>query len=121
MGSAFARRLLGARMKVSVWDPFPAAAARLSGAGAQVAASPEEAVRDAGITLTKVPTIASIEETMPQALAAMPRDAIWLQMSTIGVDGTGRAIALAKERRPDIVFVDAPSPVRRGPPRKGSF
>jgi 3-hydroxyisobutyrate dehydrogenase-like beta-hydroxyacid dehydrogenase len=29
-------------------------------------------------------------------------------MSTIGTDGTERAIALAKERRPDVVFVDAP-------------
>ena len=121
MGSAFARRLLGARMNVSVWDPFPAAGARLAGAGARVAATPEEAVRDAGVTLTMVPTIASIEETMPRALAAMPRGAIWLQMSTIGVDGTERAIALAKERRPDIVFVDAPVSGSKAPAEEGKL
>src|ERR1700729_2674881 len=85
MGSAFARRLLGAGMRVAVWDPSGVGAARLADAGAQVAATPEDAVRDAGVVLTMVPTIASIEETMPRALAAMPRGATWLQMSTIGV------------------------------------
>ncbi|HMD01892.1 MAG TPA: NAD(P)-binding domain-containing protein, partial [Candidatus Baltobacteraceae bacterium] len=108
MGSAFARRLLGADMTVRVWDPSGAAAARLAQAGAQAAATPEEAVRDAGVAITMVPTIAAIEETMPRALPAMGVGAIWLQMSTIGVEGTGRAAALAKQLRPDIVFVDAP-------------
>jgi 3-hydroxyisobutyrate dehydrogenase len=121
MGSAFARRLLGARMRVTVWDISPAAAARLAGAGAGVAATPEEAVRDAGVVLTMVPTIASIEETMPRALAAMPRGATWLQMSTIGVDGTERAIALAKKRRPDIVFVDAPVSGSKTPAEEGKL
>jgi 3-hydroxyisobutyrate dehydrogenase len=108
MGSAFARRLLGAGLRVSVWDISPASSARLADAGAAVAATPEEAVRDADVVLTMVPTIASIEETMPRALAAMRPGSIWLQMSTIGVEGTERAFALAKARRPDIVFVDAP-------------
>ena len=87
MGSAFARRLLGAGMPVSVWDVSPAAAARLADFGARVAATPEEAVHGAGIALTMVPTIDSIQETMPRALTALPPGAIWLQMSTIGVDG----------------------------------
>lgn len=121
MGSAIARRLLGAGMRVSVWDVSPAAGARLAEAGARVAATPEEAVRDAGVVLTMVPTIASIEETMPRALAAMPRDAIWLQMSTIGADGTERAIAIAKERRPDVVFVDAPVSGSKTPAEEGKL
>jgi 3-hydroxyisobutyrate dehydrogenase len=121
MGSAFARRLLDAGMRVSVWDVFPAAAARLGEAGARVAATPEEAVRDARVVLTSVPTIASIEETMPRALAAMPHGATWLQMSTIGVDGTDRAIALAKAQRPDVVFVDAPVSGSRTPAQEGKL
>ncbi len=119
MGSAFARRLLGAGMPVSVWDPSGAGAARLAEVGARATATPEEAVSDAGVVLTMVPTIASIEETMPRALAAMPQRAIWLQMSTIGVEGTDRAIALAKEQRPDIVFVDAPVSGSRTPAEEG--
>jgi 3-hydroxyisobutyrate dehydrogenase len=121
MGSAFARRLLGAGMRVSVWDPSGVGAARLADAGARVATTPEDAVRDAAVVLTMVPTIAAIEETMPRALAAMPRDATWLQMSTIGVEGTERAIALAKEHRPDVVFVDAPVSGSKSPAEQGQL
>jgi 3-hydroxyisobutyrate dehydrogenase len=120
MGSAFARRLLGAGMRVSVWDPH-ATGAPLANAGARVAATPEEAVRDAGVVLTMVPTIASIEETMPRALAAVPPGATWLQMSTIGVEGTERAIALAKKIRPDVVFVDAPVSGSKAPAEEGKL
>jgi 3-hydroxyisobutyrate dehydrogenase len=121
MGSAFARRLLGAGMRVSVWDVFPATAARFADAGARVAATPEEAVRDAGVVITMVPTIAAIEETMPRALAAMPAGATWLQMSTLGLEGTERAIALAKERRPNVVFVDAPVSGSKVPAQEGKL
>jgi 3-hydroxyisobutyrate dehydrogenase len=121
MGSAFARRLLGAGMRVTVGDRTPAVGARLSEAGAVVAASPDEAVRNAGVVITMVPTIAAIEETMPRALAALPRGAIWLQMSTIGADGTARAIALAKEQRPDVVFVDAPVSGSKTPAEEGKL
>jgi 3-hydroxyisobutyrate dehydrogenase len=121
MGSAFARRLLGAGMRVSVWDVSRAAAAQLATAGAQVAATPEEAVRDAGVVLTMVPTIASIEETMPRVLAAAPPGATWLQMSTLGVDGTERAMALAKAHRPDVVFVDAPVSGSKTPAEEGKL
>ncbi len=121
MGSAFARRLLGAGMRVSVWDVSRAAAARLASAGAQVAATPEEGVRDAGVVLTMVPTITAIDETMPRVLAAMPRGATWLQMSTIGFDGTERAIALAKAHRPNVVFVDAPVSGSKAPAEEGKL
>jgi 3-hydroxyisobutyrate dehydrogenase len=121
MGSAFARRLLGAGFRVSVWDRTPAVAARLGEAGASVAATPEEAVRDTGVVITMVPTIAAIEETMPTALAALPRNAIWLQTSTIGVDGTDRAIALAKQHRSDVVYVDAPVSGSKTPAEEGKL
>jgi 3-hydroxyisobutyrate dehydrogenase len=121
MGSAFARRLLGARMRVSVWDVSHAAAVQLAAAGARVAATPEEAVRDAGVVLTMVPTIASIEETMPRVLAAVPPGAMWLQMSTLGVDGTERAMALSKAKRPDVVFIDAPVSGSRIPAEDGKL
>ncbi|MGA8533309.1 MAG: NAD(P)-dependent oxidoreductase [Candidatus Tumulicola sp.] len=121
MGSAFAHRLLAAGMHVSLWDRTPAVAAEFAKAGAVVAATPEEAVREAGVAITMVPTIAAIEETMPRALAALPQGAIWLQMSTIGADGTERAIALAKERRPDVVFVDAPVSGSKKPAQEGKL
>jgi 3-hydroxyisobutyrate dehydrogenase len=121
MGSAFARRLLGTGMRVSVWDRTPAVAARLAEDGAVVASTPEEAVRAAGVVITMVPTIAAIEEIMPRTLAALPHGAIWLQMSTIGADGTERAIALAKDHRPDVVFVDAPVAGSKTPAEEGKL
>ena len=121
MGRAFARRLLAAGMQVSVWDLSREAAMRLHGAGATVAQTAEDAVRDADVVLTIVPTIASIEETMPRALAAMRSGAIWLQMSTIGVEGTRRAFALAQQRRPDVVFVDAPVSGSKTPAEEGKL
>ena len=74
MGSAFARRLLGAGMRVTVWHPVAASSARLTGSGAAVAASAEDAVREADVVLTMVPTIDSIGETMPRALARCAPD-----------------------------------------------
>jgi len=121
MGSAFARRLLGAGMHVRAWDVSYPAAARLAGAGAEVARTPEDAVRDAGVVLTMVPTIASVEETMPRALRVMQDGAVWLQMSTIGVDGTERAIALSEQLRPDVAFVDAPVSGSKAPAEQGKL
>jgi 3-hydroxyisobutyrate dehydrogenase len=121
MGSVFARRLLGAGMRVRAWDVSYSAAARLANAGAEVAFTPEDAVRDADVVLTMVPTIASLEETMPRTLPAMRRDSTWLQMSTIGVDGTARAIALAQQLRADVVFVDAPVSGSKAPAEQGKL
>jgi len=70
MGSAFARRLLSVGMHVSVWAPSRSAASELVNAGAHFPATPEEAVGDAGVVLTMVPTIAAIEE---QCRARWPR------------------------------------------------
>ena len=58
---------------------------------------------------------------MPRALAALPRGAIWLQMSTIGADGTDRAIELAKDNRPDVTFVDAPVSGSKTPAEEGKL
>jgi 3-hydroxyisobutyrate dehydrogenase len=121
MGSAFARRLLGAGLRVHVWDPTHAVAMKLADAGAEVGTTPEDAVRRADAVLTMVPTIASIEETMPRTLAAMRPGATWLQMSTIGVEGTERAIELARQHRPDVVFVDAPVSGSRAPAEQGKL
>ena len=56
MGSAMARNLVSAGLRTTVWDRSPAATAPLSAAGALVAASPAEAVRDAHVVITMLPT-----------------------------------------------------------------
>jgi 3-hydroxyisobutyrate dehydrogenase len=42
-------------------------------------------------------------------------------MSTIGVDGTDRAMALAQQLRPDIAFVDAPVSGSKEPAEEGTL
>ena len=56
MGSAMARNLLKAGLRTTVWDRSPAATAALSAAGALVAASLGEAVRDAPVVIAMLPT-----------------------------------------------------------------
>jgi 3-hydroxyisobutyrate dehydrogenase len=41
-------------------------------------------------------------------LQALPPHAIWVQMSTIGVEGFDRVRELANRERPDVTLVDAP-------------
>ena len=56
MGSAMARNLVSAGLRTTAWDRSPSATAPLSDAGALVAASPADAVRDAQVVITMLPT-----------------------------------------------------------------
>jgi 3-hydroxyisobutyrate dehydrogenase len=56
MGSAMARNLVAGGLNTTVWDRSPSATRPLADAGAQVAASPREAVRDARVVITMLPT-----------------------------------------------------------------
>ena len=60
MGSAMARNLVSAGLRTTVWDRSPPATAPLSDAGALVAASPAEAVHDAQVVITMLPTAAVV-------------------------------------------------------------
>jgi 3-hydroxyisobutyrate dehydrogenase len=54
-------------------------------------------------------------------LAALAPDAIWVQMSTIGVAGIERVAALVENQRPDITLVDAPVSGSKGPADAGTL
>jgi 3-hydroxyisobutyrate dehydrogenase len=54
-------------------------------------------------------------------LDALPRDAIWVQMSTIGVAGIDRVGALVKSRRPDVTLLDAPVSGSKEPAEQGQL
>jgi 3-hydroxyisobutyrate dehydrogenase len=62
----------------------------------------------------------AVISTMQRALPAMRSGAAWLQMSTIGVEATAQAIALAQGRS-DVAFVDAPVSGSVGPARAGAL
>jgi 3-hydroxyisobutyrate dehydrogenase len=52
-------------------------------------------------------------------LEALPSGAVWVQMSTIGVDATQAINAIVNERRPDITFIDAPVSGSKVPAERG--
>jgi len=64
MGSAMARNLVAAGLRTTVWDRSEKATAPLADAGALVAASPQEAVRDAQVVITMLPTADAVESVM---------------------------------------------------------
>ncbi len=109
MGAAIARNLLAAGMEVRVWNRSREKAEPLAEDGATLAESPAEAAEGAGFVLTMLPEAGVIEEVAggeEGALSTLSGDGIWLQMSTVGIEGHERLAALAKER--GVTYVDAP-------------
>ncbi len=64
MGSAMTRNLVAAGLDTRVWDRSPQATGPLADAGARVAASAPDAVRDAGIVITMLPTAEVVESVI---------------------------------------------------------
>ena len=56
MGAAMARNLLAAGLPVTVWDRSAEVDRALAAAGARAADSPPDAVRDAQVVITMLPT-----------------------------------------------------------------
>ena len=90
MGSAMARSLVGAGLPTTVWDRSASATASLAEAGASVAASPAEAIREARVVITMLPTASVVESVIfgDGTAEAFTRGAVWAQMGTIGVAET---------------------------------
>ena len=123
MGSAMARNLVAAGLRTTVWDRSEKATAPLADAGALVAASPQEAVRDAQVVITMLPTADAVESVMfaREVTEELARDAVWAQMGTIGVAATARLAHQLGRLRPDVRFVDAPVSGSKGPAEAGQL
>ena len=121
MGAPIARNLLHAGMHVRVWNRTPAKAEGLAADGALVATSPAAAAADVDVLITMLTDGAAVEQVMTGpdgALSTLGPDAIWVQMSTVGVEWSDRLAQLAA--RHGVTFVDAPVSGSSGPPRTGS-
>jgi 3-hydroxyisobutyrate dehydrogenase len=95
MGSAMARNLAAAGMRTTVWDRSEQATAQLASAGTLVAASPRDAVRDAAVVITMLPTADIVTSVIFDGgvADAFAHGAVWAQMGTIGVSATTEAAA----------------------------
>src|ERR1700749_4651064 len=123
MGSAMAGNLLRGGLGVMVWDRSPEAAAALAREGAQAAGSAAEAVRDASVVITTLPTAAVVESVMfgDHVAGAFAPGAGGGEMGRIGVEATAETVARLAKIRPDLLFVDAPVSGSKGPAEQGQL
>jgi 3-hydroxyisobutyrate dehydrogenase len=117
MGSAMARNLVAAGLRTSVWDRSDAATRPLVEAGARAFGSPREAVEDAQVVITMLPTAEVVDSVIFAGEVAQnfAQGAVWAQMGTIGVAATTQIPARLGQLRPDVLYVDAPVSGSRGP------
>jgi 3-hydroxyisobutyrate dehydrogenase len=116
MGAPMARNLLAAGFPVRVWNRTAEKTASLGAAGAVIGASPEEAAEGAQIVLTMLTDADAVLETAAGALAGAE---VWIQASTVGIEGGERCAALAAER--GVAYVDAPVLGTRQPAEEGKL
>jgi 3-hydroxyisobutyrate dehydrogenase len=122
MGLPMARHIAGAGMDVVAWNRTPEKAESLSDEGIEIADTAAAAASGADILLTilsDADAVASAMEGEDGALPAVESGATWLQMSTIGIEGTERCATLAD--RHDLVLVDAPVVGTKKPAEEGKL
>jgi 3-hydroxyisobutyrate dehydrogenase len=121
MGAPMARNLLRAGFDVRVWNRTRARAEALAAQGARVASSPAEAASDADLLITMLTDGPAVESAMTGsagALAALPAQAVWVQMSTVGTSATQHLAELADR---SVAFVDAPVSGSSDPAERGEL
>ena len=119
MGAPMAHNLLRAGHRVRVWNRTPGRTDALVVAGATAAGSPAEAVAGADVVLTMLFDLAATRTVVEEAVDAFGADAVWLQMGTIGPDGTAELAQLAGRR--GIALIDAPVLGTRKPAEDGTL
>jgi 3-hydroxyisobutyrate dehydrogenase len=123
MGTPMATNLVRHGFSTTVWDRNPASTRPLGDAGAHVAAAPREAVARADVLISMLPSGEAVESVFDHqgVLDAMLPGSVWAQMGTIGVAATDRMAALARARRTDVTYVDAPVSGSKGPAESGEL
>jgi 3-hydroxyisobutyrate dehydrogenase len=123
MGQGMAASALRAGIPTVVWNRRPEATRDLAQLGAEVADAAVDAARRAAIVVTMVTdTDAVISIARDQGvLAALAPGAIWVQMSTIGIEGTERVAAMVGVERPDVTLLDAPVSGSKEPAEQGQL
>jgi 3-hydroxyisobutyrate dehydrogenase len=119
MGAPMARNLAAAGLTVRAWNRSRDKAELLARDGIIIADSPAEAAAGADVLITMLFDVAAVREVALAALQALPKEAIWLQMSTVGSAGTRELAALAELH--GVTFVDAPVLGTRAPAENGTL
>lgn len=122
MGAAMARNLLAAGMEVRAWNRTREKAEPLADDGAKVTDSPAEAAEGADFVLTMLANTDAVAEAAAGengALPALSDDGVWLQMSTVGIEGSEQLAEVAGDH--GVVYVDAPVLGTKEPAEQGQL
>jgi 3-hydroxyisobutyrate dehydrogenase len=118
MGAGMARNIAGAGLSLKVWNRSTDKAETLSDV-AEVSRSVSEAVDGADVVITMLYDADSVLETMEQARGHLGADTVWVQQSTIGVEGSDRVVRLAEDL--GVTLVDAPVLGTKKPAEDGAL
>ena len=118
MGAPMARNIAKAGLPVRVWNRTRDKAEALADV-ATVADSVAEAVAGADIVMTLLWDTDGVVETMEQARGHLAEGAVWLQQSTVGVEGGARLADLAEDL--GVTYVDAPVLGTKKPAEDGAL
>lgn len=117
MGSGMARSMRRAGIDVRAWNRTREHAEPLAADGVTIAESPADAMAGADTLVTMLydaDAVAGVVERLDG-----PAGALWLQTSTVGIDGAERLAGLAAER--GWSYVDAPVLGTKAPAEQGTL
>lgn len=106
MGLPMARNLLKAGHDLRAWNRTAQRAQPLAGEGAEVTQTPAEAARSSDILITMLSDAEAVLESAGDALKGLGDEGLWIQMSTIGLEGTDKCAGLAADA--GVTLIDAP-------------
>jgi 3-hydroxyisobutyrate dehydrogenase len=117
MGAPMARNIAAAGHEVRAWNRSRGRAEPLAADGVQVAGSPDEAAAGAEVVVTMLSDGDAVEAVAAEL--SFPADAVWAQMSTVGIEATERLLARAADAR--VPLVDAPVLGTKAPAEQGTL
>jgi 3-hydroxyisobutyrate dehydrogenase len=118
MGAGMARNILSAGLPLRVWNRTTAKARPLAEHGAEIAATPADAVRGADVVVTMVGDGPQVAEVLDQAADGLRAGQVLLQTTTAGID-QGALLDFAEAH--GLLFVDAPVLGTRQPAESGQL
>src|ERR1700733_1254956 len=122
MGSGMARNIARSGIELVVWNRSRAKAEPLARECAHLCDTAAEAAASAELIVTMLSDADAVLATMQGsdgALAGARPNSVWIQMSTIGEQGTARCMELAQEH--GAGFVDAPVLGTKQPAQEGKL
>ena len=114
MGAPMARHLAEAGHEVRLWNRTREKAEEVE--GVTVADSPSDAAAGAEVVVTMLADGDAVAAVAPELVTG---EALWVQMSTIGLEATSHAMSIASRR--GAPFVDAPVLGTRQPAEEGQL